>query len=1514
MSCAQANLVVAMAFLFKSKKDKTGGLPPATRNIHTSEGTAPGGQLSNGYRDKGQSPTPSSSVNNSLNSLAGDNRPDPQWQRRERADSEPQQGQQAKKAQPPGNVPNAALYPWSQRRLNFPTPQSNPFPRYGAATNAVASKEGDIYLMGGLVNGSLVKGDLWMVECGGGNLSCYPIATISDGPGPRVGHASLLVGNAFIVFGGDTKMDDTDTLDDTLYLLNTSSRQWSRASPPGQKPSGRYGHTLNILGSKIYIFGGQVEGYFFNDLIAFDLNQLQNPANQWDFLVPTSADAAVLVGQLPPARTNHSIVSYNDKLYLFGGTNGQQWFNDVWTYDPRLNRWAQEDCIGYIPAAREGHAAALVNDVMYIFGGRTEEGTDLGDLAAFRISSRRWYTFQNMGPSPSPRSGHSMTAYGKQIVVLAGEPSSAPRDPGELSLVYVLDTGKIRYPPNDQSAQQSSMINQTQRRPSTDQKSAIPTSIRSVSREGQTNSPDNIRRSESRARDAPPSAPSAVRASELATGSGPTSRLPRASIAQAPAGPPPPGQAPAPKQAGSITLQAPPRSKTPTKGPPVDTVRAAASTQGRDSPAMRESPKDPVSRIRDGSPASQGRRTPTGQTSKLAARAMEAGEAAPLVHSGPARQRSLRSQRGQGSIDSTHTHDESGLGRSLSGRLLSEAGDRNSRTFIDAPQSPRLTPHQEALMKELDAAKSRNAWYASELALARKAGYQASSMASPTLDVSQADQFGEEDKPLIEALLTMRSELASMQQTIEQQAGEAARRMAEVEHQRDAAISEAAYARAKLAAHGGSQRGTPQPEARDIDDDNRERSTDLSRRLALALAAQSEHKAKVDALTAELQAEKRSRELAEEAAGSAQKRLSAIGQGRNPLELESMRAELHQAQASAREEASVRAKLEERLQILELDKNDVTQRHEEASSRLKDHVSSLTALQAAVSSSTEKANLMERQLDEERAQREALEIKLAQLKTEHEERTTELEIATKRLRDAEELAESHAKEAATHKEAFLNGLAKAAAYNPSGNDRNLVDQKIAILQQSADKAHALVRSNQDAADLAVQKLRNAEERIAGLEAYQEQTSREALQLRRQLQAAMKEIQAQQQQTRDARSQLENHQRDASALAVQHGALKELLGERGVNISDVRKSPLLDMGPSSRLSTPEQNKLRELEQQLQNSLKAHEESKASFENREAEADRAYREKLEQLENDFQSAVHYVKGTEKMLKRMKDELGKYKSQNSKLQNELDEARKASDTIPREDGSKSAEWESERSALQNSIEDLKSQSGSQIAALEAQISTIRSELESTRAERDQHRSTQEELDRQTQQIGSELAALKAENNMLETRAIDAEQKVTILLDQVGQSVGNYRRQSQMIGNSQSTPVNGTGHKHQASTSTTASSKRDGTESTATPDESTYIDNRGSLALDSLASELDALRTHWESTNRNYRLSNQFDFERTPTKENGGGELSDTMTNWRKRIEEEGGHVPEDSEPSAAAAAANVTPTAAVAQGGMI
>lgn len=115
---------------------------------------------------------------------------------------------------------------------------STPFPRYGAAANAAASKEGDIYVMGGMIKNKdpekakeiFLTGDLWLIQShnniSSGNLVGHPVTAATEPPSARVGHRSLLVGNAFIVFGGDTKVRETDKLDNTLYLLNTCESAW----------------------------------------------------------------------------------------------------------------------------------------------------------------------------------------------------------------------------------------------------------------------------------------------------------------------------------------------------------------------------------------------------------------------------------------------------------------------------------------------------------------------------------------------------------------------------------------------------------------------------------------------------------------------------------------------------------------------------------------------------------------------------------------------------------------------------------------------------------------------------------------------------------------------------------------------------------------------------------------------------------------------------------------------------------------------------------------------------------------------------------------------------------------------------------------------------------------------------------------------------------------------------------------------------------------------------------------
>lgn len=89
-----------------------------------------------------------------------------------------------------------------------------------------------------------------------------------------------------------------------------------------------------------------------------------------------------------------------------------------------------------------------------------------------------------------------------------------------------------------------------------------------------------------------------------------------------------------------------------------------------------------------------------------------------------------------------------------------------------------------------------------------------------------------------------------------------------------------------------------------------------------------------------------------------------------------------------------------------------------------------------------------------------------------------------------------------------------------------------------------------------------------------------------------------------------------------------------------------------LATAHLSELRSVEQQLAASIQSHEKTHELFGLRQEETEKAYREKLEQLEADYQTAVHFLKGTEKMMKRMKNELDKYKSENIRLKQSIEE----------------------------------------------------------------------------------------------------------------------------------------------------------------------------------------------------------------------------------------------------------------------
>ncbi|KAG0244989.1 Negative regulator of mitotic exit [Mortierella sp. GBA43] len=198
----------------------------------------------------------------------------------------------------------------------------------------------DIYVHGGIVKGSAQK-DVYVID-------------------PHFG-------------GKDAKGKATDA----LYVLHTGRKEWNRPLIQTLLPAPRHSHAACVIGTVMYITGGQLSGYYLNDIVSFDMKTLNGKRPNWTTIEPKS--------DLPPARAGHCAAAYDGKVYIFGGADDQYYYNDIWCFDPQTSRWEAVPAYGTLPPSRQGHTACVIDDTMYIYGGMNFEDQLLGDLCAFRF-------------------------------------------------------------------------------------------------------------------------------------------------------------------------------------------------------------------------------------------------------------------------------------------------------------------------------------------------------------------------------------------------------------------------------------------------------------------------------------------------------------------------------------------------------------------------------------------------------------------------------------------------------------------------------------------------------------------------------------------------------------------------------------------------------------------------------------------------------------------------------------------------------------------------------------------------------------------------------------------------------------------------------------------------------------------------------------------------------------------------------------------------------------------------
>ena len=221
--------------------------------------------------------------------------------------------------------------PWSRSHLRasatFSSLAFSTKAVYGAAASQTCSRQGGIYLYGGRVGASKVSGGFRMIDM---SEESGIVTFLGQGHGPRSFAAAVLwvFHDAFIVFGGSEASTKVDSSDTALYWLDLgmllgfclalnmltvlATSKWSMYRPTSP-PCSRDGHTMNIVGRYLCVFGGRAQNKYLDDLHVLNLDQLRTMDPSWQVVTDIGDDRY----PIPSKRTRHTMVTMNEKLYLY---------------------------------------------------------------------------------------------------------------------------------------------------------------------------------------------------------------------------------------------------------------------------------------------------------------------------------------------------------------------------------------------------------------------------------------------------------------------------------------------------------------------------------------------------------------------------------------------------------------------------------------------------------------------------------------------------------------------------------------------------------------------------------------------------------------------------------------------------------------------------------------------------------------------------------------------------------------------------------------------------------------------------------------------------------------------------------------------------------------------------------------------------------------------------------------------------------------------------------------------
>ncbi|KAI8597793.1 hypothetical protein EDD21DRAFT_396412 [Dissophora ornata] len=207
----------------------------------------------------------------------------------------------------------------------------------------------------------------------------------------------------------------------TVLPAPTPAMHWTQAKVHGQiPPKDLRAQTVNLVGESIYVFGGSDAKSCYNTLYIFDADTMHWSQPKTYGSIP------------PPCRAHSSTLVDNRRLYVFGGGDGPQYFNELYMLDtgrrpfvkqhkldPYTLTWTNPQTTGARPCRRRAHTTCVYNNHIYVFGGG--DGVQaLNDTHTLNLATMHWAEIQTTGTIPLSRGYHTSNLINSKYIVYGG--------------------------------------------------------------------------------------------------------------------------------------------------------------------------------------------------------------------------------------------------------------------------------------------------------------------------------------------------------------------------------------------------------------------------------------------------------------------------------------------------------------------------------------------------------------------------------------------------------------------------------------------------------------------------------------------------------------------------------------------------------------------------------------------------------------------------------------------------------------------------------------------------------------------------------------------------------------------------------------------------------------------------------------------------------------------------------------------------------------------------------------